>query len=44
MEQPPAQPALLRFHNPDEPSVPLHYGDSIALVPDGINGIATFAG
>lgn len=39
-----APPALLKFFDPDAPSPPLHYGDSIALIPDGINGIVSFAG
>ncbi|KAJ1487237.1 hypothetical protein T484DRAFT_1787107 [Baffinella frigidus] len=39
-----ATPAILSFFEPEASWPPLHYGDSVALIPDGINGITAFSG
>ncbi|KAJ1490154.1 inositol 1,4,5-trisphosphate/ryanodine receptor-domain-containing protein [Baffinella frigidus] len=37
-------PALLSFYDPDVPWPPLRYGDTVAIIPDGVNGLMAYSG
>jgi hypothetical protein len=36
--------ALLEFYDPERPSTPLRFGDTVSLYPDGVNGLMVYAG
>jgi hypothetical protein len=36
--------ALLEFYDPEKPSTPLRFGDTVSLYPDGVNGLMVYAG